>query len=287
MVRLRTVDAFAEKPFSGSPAAVLVLDEAPPDEWMATLARETNLPDTGFVIREELPDADFRLRWFTPTTEVDLCGHATLASAHCLFEDGVAGPIRFATRSGILTVERRPDGSLAMDFPVWPCAEVEQREPVSEALRAPVEWTGRTANGAFLLALLADEDPVRGLSPDLDAVSVLDSSVGLIPTAPAAEGLPYDFVSRVFAPQAGIPEDPVTGSAHTVLAPYWADRVGRTELTGFQVSSRSGFVGVELHGDRVTLTGRAVTVFDGTLSETAEPGETGLPPAGMAATLQP
>jgi PhzF family phenazine biosynthesis protein len=254
---------------------------------MAALARETSLPDTGFVIREELPDADFRLRWFTPTTEVDLCGHATLASAHCLFEDGVAGPIRFATRSGILAVERRPDGSLAMDFPVWPCAEVEQREPVADALGAPVEWTGRTANGAFLLALLADEDSVRGLSPDLDAVSVLDSSVGLIPTAPAAEVPPYDFVSRVFAPQAGIPEDPVTGSAHTVLAPYWADRLGRTELTGFQVSSRSGFVGVELHGDRVTLTGRAVTVFDGALSEAAEPGKTGLPPAGMAATLQP
>ncbi len=287
MVRLRTVDAFAERPFSGSPAAVLVLDETPPDDWMAALARETSLPDTGFVIREGLPNADFRLRWFTPTTEVDLCGHATLASAHCLFEDGTPGPIRFATRSGILTVERRPDGLLAMDFPAWPCTEVEARKAVADALGAPVEWTGRTANGAFLLALMADEDSVRALSPNLEAVSVLDSSVGLIPTAPAAEGLSYDFVSRVFAPQAGIPEDPVTGSAHTVLAPYWADRLGRTSLRGFQVSSRSGFVGVELNGDRVTLTGRAVTVFDGALSETAGPTEAGLPPAGMAATLQP
>jgi predicted PhzF superfamily epimerase YddE/YHI9 len=271
MLRLRTVDAFAERPFTGSPAAVVMLDEAPPDEWMAALARETSLPDTGFVIREALPDADFRLRWFTPTTEVDLCGHATLASAHCLFEDGTPGPIRFATRSGVLTVERRPDGLLAMDFPVWPCAEVNARSPVSAALGAHVEWTGRTANGAFLLALMGDEDSVRALSPDLDAVSVLDSSVGLIPTAPAAEGRGYDFVSRVFAPQAGIPEDPVTGSAHTVLAPYWSERLGRTSLTGFQVSSRSGFVGVELDGDRVTITGRAVTVFDGALSETAEP----------------
>ncbi len=285
MVRLRTVDAFAERPFTGSPAAVLVLDETPPDGWMAALARETSLPDTGFVIREELPDADFRLRWFTPTTEVDLCGHATLASAHCLFEDGTPGPIRFATRSGILTVERRPDGSLAMDFPVWPCAEVEAREPVSDALGAPVEWTGRTANGAFLLALMADEGAVRALSPDLDAVSALDSSVGLIPTAPAAEGRGYDFVSRVFAPQAGIPEDPVTGSAHTVLAPYWADRLGRTSLRGFQVSSRSGFVGVELNGDRVTLAGRAVTIFDGALSEAAT-SDWRLPPAEMEATLQ-
>jgi PhzF family phenazine biosynthesis protein len=269
---LRTVDAFAERPFTGSPAAVLMLDETPPDEWMAAVARETNLPDTGFVIREEFPDADFRLRWFTPTTEVDLCGHATLASAHCLFEDGVDGPIRFATRSGVLTVDRRADGSLAMDFPVWASTEYEPaRDAVAEALGAPVEWTARTTNGAFLLALLRDEDTIRGLSPDLDAVAVLDASVGLIPTAPADAGAEYDFVSRVFAPQAGIPEDPVTGSAHTVLAPYWAERLGRTSLTGLQVSRRSGLVGVELNGDRVTITGRAITVFEGALSSAAEP----------------
>ena len=117
-VRLRTVDAFTEKPFSGNPAAVVVLDETPRDEWMAALAREMNLSETAFVIRERLSDADFRLRWFTPTVEIDLCGHATLAAAHCLFEDGVSGPIRFATRSGVLIVERRTDGSLAMDFPL-------------------------------------------------------------------------------------------------------------------------------------------------------------------------
>src|SRR5437879_2968080 len=156
-VRLRTVDAFAEAPFAGNPAAVLLLDEAPSDAWMAAVARETNLSDTGFVIREDLPDADFRLRWFTPTVEVDLCGHATLASAHCLFEDGVRGPIRFATRSGVLVVERRLDGSLAMDFPMWFSSEVDARSAVSAALGAPVEWTGWTTNGAFLLALLSDE----------------------------------------------------------------------------------------------------------------------------------
>jgi len=267
--RLRTVDAFTDTPFSGNPAAVLVLDETPSDEWMAAVARETNLSDTGFVIREELPDADFRLRWFTPTVEVNLCGHATLASAHCLFEDGIQGPIRFATRSGVLTVDRRPDGSLAMNFPVWALVEVDARSAVSDALGAPVAWTGRTTNGAFLLASMADEDSVRALSPDLDAVSMLDSSVGLIPTAPADPGREYDFVSRVFAPQAGIPEDPVTGSAHTVLAPYWSDRLGRTSLVGLQVSRRSGLVGVELNGDRVTITGRAITVFDGTLSSAA------------------
>lgn len=267
---MRTVDAFTEEPFTGNPAAVLVLPEAPSDEWMAAVARETNLSDTGFVIREELPDADFRLRWFTPTVEIDLCGHATLASAHCLFEDGVSGPIRFATRSGILTVGR--DGALVMDFPAWSTTQFEEgRSAVEAALGAPVEWTGRTTNGFFLLALMADERSVRDLSPDLAAVSELDASVGLIPTAPADEGREYDFVSRVFAPQAGIPEDPVTGSAHTVLAPYWAGMLGRTQLLGLQVSARSGLVGVELNGERVTITGHAVTVSDGALSSAANP----------------
>jgi PhzF family phenazine biosynthesis protein len=271
-VRLRTVDAFADMPFTGNPAAVLVLDETPSDEWMAAVAREINLSDTGFVIREQLPDADFRLRWFTPTTEVNLCGHATLASAHCLFEDGVGGPIRFATRSGVLTVDHRADGSLAMDFPVWASTEFEAaRSAVAMALGAPVEWTGRTDNKAFLLALMRDEGAVRDLNPDLAAVNELEASVGLIPTAPADPGRGYDFVSRVFAPQAGIPEDPVTGSAHTVLAPFWAERLGRTSLVGLQVSSRSGLVGVELNGDRVTITGRAITVFDGALNRAAEP----------------
>lgn len=271
-VRLRTVDAFTERPFSGSPAAVLLLDQTPPDEWLAAIARETNLPDTGFVIREDVPDADFRLRWFTPTVEIDLCGHATLASAHCLFEDGVTGPIRFATRSGILTVERTTDGTLAMDFPAWFSSERESaRDAVASALRAPVESTFLTENGAFLIALMQDEAAIRALDPDLDAVAALEATVGLIPTAPAQPDDGYDFVSRVFAPQAGIPEDPVTGSAHTCLAPYWADRLGRTSLTGLQASRRSGFVGVDLRGDRVTITGHAVTVFDGALAGVASP----------------
>ena len=261
------MDAFAEKPFTGNPAAVLMLDETPSDEWMAAVARETNLSDTGFVIREELDDADFRLRWFTPTQEIDLCGHATLASAHCLFEDGVNAPIRFATRSGILTVDRQDDGSLAMDFPAWPSTDRESaKDAVANALGAPVEATSLTTNGAFLIALMHDERAVRDLQPDLDSVSVLEAAVGLIPTAPADPGAAYDFVSRVFAPQAGIPEDPVTGSAHTALAPYWAARLGRTTMTGLQVSRRSGLVGVAVNGDRVTVTGRAVTVFDGVLT---------------------
>jgi len=269
-VRLRSVDAFAVSPFTGNPAAVVFLDEAPSDEWMAAIARETNVSDTAFVIREDLSDADFRLRWFTPTVEVDLCGHATLASAHCLFEDGVEGPVRFATRSGVLTVRQRPDGSLAMDFPAWPPAQVEARSAAAEALRAPVEWTGQTANGFFMLALVADERSVRDLSPDLGAVSRLDASAVIV-TAVADPGQRYDFVSRLFAPNAGISEDPVTGSSHTVLAPFWVDRLGRPSLVGFQASARSGLVGVELNGDRVTIIGRAITVLDGALTAAANP----------------
>jgi len=167
---------------------VLLLDDAPSDEWMAAVARETNVSDTGFVIREEeLSDADFRLRWFTPAAEVDLCGHATLASAHCLFEDGVKGPIRFATRSGVLTVSQRADGSLAMDFPAWRPSEIEAQAATAEALGAPVEWTGRTDNDFFLLALLADERSVRELSPNLAAVSALDASAVIV-TAVADPG---------------------------------------------------------------------------------------------------
>jgi len=271
-VRLRTVDAFTERPFTGNPAAILLLDEMPPDDWMAAVARETNLSDTGFVIREVLSDADFRLRWFTTTVEVDLCGHATLASAHCLFEDGFYGPIRFATLSGILTVEQQADGSLAMDFPAWMSTERESaRDDVANALGAHVESTALTTNSAFLLALMGNESIVRDLHPDLNAVSVLEATVGLIPTAQADPGDGYDFVSRVFAPQAGVPEDPVTGSAHTALAPYWAARLGRTTMTGLQASRRSGLVGVAVRGDSVTVAGRAVTVFDGVLNTVAEP----------------
>src|SRR5437667_6242475 len=127
-IRLRTVDAFTDRPFTGNPAAVVMLDETPSDDWLAAVSRETNVSDTGFIIREELSDADFRLRWFTPVQEVELCGHATLAAAHCLLEDGVRGPIRFATRSGVLTVSRQPDGSLGMDFPADPPIHVELEE---------------------------------------------------------------------------------------------------------------------------------------------------------------
>jgi len=269
-LRLRTVDAFSDRPFTGNPAAVVMLEAMPPDSWMAAFARETNASDTAFVIREALPDADFRLRWFTPAMEVDLCGHATLASAHCLFEDGADSPIRFASRSGVLTVTRRPDGSLVMDFPAQPPVHVPVEADVAAALGIAVEWTGRTENGFFLMAVLADERSVRKVTPDLGAVTALDATA-LIVTGPADPGHTYAFVSRLFAPKAGINEDPVTGSSHTVLAPYWCDRLRRASLVGLQASARSGLVGIEADGDRVLITGRAVTVFDGVVRPSATP----------------
>jgi PhzF family phenazine biosynthesis protein len=267
-MRLRAVDAFTDKPFTGNPAAVVQLDTPHADDWMAAVARETNLSDTGFVIRDLQPDADFLLRWFTRGgVEVDLCGHATLASAHCLFEDGVASPIRFATRSGILTVSRREDGSLGMDFPAWPPTQIETPPALGKTLGAEVEWTGRSGND-FLLARVSDEHTVRTLAPDLAGVARLPGDV-LVVTAPAEPEQEYEFVSRVFAPKIGIDEDPVTGSAHTVLAPYWCEQLGRVSLRGLQASSRSGMVGVELRRDRVVVIGRAVTVLDGVLKATS------------------
>jgi PhzF family phenazine biosynthesis protein len=269
-LRLRTVDAFTDRPFAGNPAAVVILDETPADDWMAAVARETNLSDTGFVIREQLPDADFRLRWFTQgAIEIDLCGHATLASAHCLFEDGLASPIRFATRSGLLTVSKEADGSLAMDFPAWPPVQIDIPDGLAQALGTPVHWSGHSANN-YLLAVVADEHTVKELSPDIARVAEIPADV-IIVTAPADPTRAHDFVSRVFAPNVGIDEDPVTGSAHTVLAPYWTNRLGRTSLVGLQASARSGLVGVELTRDRVIVTGRAVTVLDGVLTPAAYP----------------
>jgi len=168
--------------------------------------------------------------------------------------------------AGALTVSMRPDGSLAMDFPAWPPTEIEVRAAASEALGAPVEWTGRSGNN-YLLALVDEERAVRKLSPDIAGIARLPADVVIV-TAVADPEQPYDFVSRVFAPNVGINEDPVTGSAHTVLAPYWADRLGQTSLLGLQASARSGLVGVELSGDRVIVSGRAVTILDGVLRST-------------------
>jgi PhzF family phenazine biosynthesis protein len=266
--RLRTVDAFTDRPFGGNPAGVVLLEHIPSPAWMAQLAAELGCAATGFVLPDPPPDADYRLRWFSPAVELDMCGHATLAAAHCLFADGVASPIRFATRSGVLTVSALADGSLQMDFPACPPAAVPAPDGLAEALGdAEPLWVGRGATDDLLVEL-SDAWTVRELQPDLAAVARLGGR-SLLVTAAADETADHDFVSRVFAPRIGIPEDPVTGSAHAVLGPYWAAKLGRSELTGRQLSARAGVVGVRVAGNRVLLTGRAVTVVDGHLAAAA------------------
>jgi PhzF family phenazine biosynthesis protein len=254
------VDAFAEKPFEGNPAAVCLLDRARDDGWMQAVGREMNLSETAFLV----PRADgYDLRWFTPAVEVDLCGHATLASAHVLWEAGrlaADAPARFHTRSGVLTC-RRQEEWIEMDFPADPPAEAAAPPDLLPALGVESRWVGR---GRFdYVVEVADEAAVRALAPDIRRVARVDCR-GVIVTAPGSSG-GFDFVSRFFGPAAGVDEDPVTGSAHCALAPFWAARLGRTELTGRQVSARGGTVRVRLEGDRVVLSGRAVTVLKGEL----------------------
>ena len=187
-----------------------MLDEYPADTWMQSLATEMNLSETAFVVPVDDPDADFRLRWFTPVSEVDLCGHATLGAAHCLFSDRVDGPIRFSTRSGVLTVSQAGD-ALTMDFPARPAVRIDAPDGLADALGADPVWIGRGGTNDVLCEL-ADEPAVRALTPDMTALARVEAR-GVIVTAAAATGGNYDFVSRFFAPREGIAEDPVTGSA--------------------------------------------------------------------------
>lgn len=263
-MRVHIVDSFTDRPFAGNPAGVCVLAEPADPGWMQAVAAELNLSETAFPRPVAAPGADYELRWFTPATEVALCGHATLASAHVLYATGAVPadrPIRFQTlRSGVLTVRRGDDGTLAMDFPACPPEKTDAPHGLAEALGATPSWTGRNAQND-VLALVDDAATVRALAPDQQALRRIDAR-GVCVTAADAT---FDFVSRFFAPNVGIPEDPVTGSAHCMLGPFWADRLGRTDLVAYQASPRGGQVDVGVHGDRVTLSGRAVTVIDGTL----------------------
>jgi PhzF family phenazine biosynthesis protein len=258
-VRIRIVDAFAEEPFTGNPAGVCLLEAWPEDAWMQRVAAELHLSETAFA--HPRPDGDWALRWFTPTVEVDLCGHATLASAHALWEDGHLAsdaPARFHTRSGLLTA-RREGTRIVLDFPAKHAVAEPLRADLTSALGASeVRWSGR--NAFDYLLELSDEGAVRALAPDHGALARLPVR-GVIVTARAETGRPYDFVSRFFAPGSGIAEDPVTGSSHCALAPYWVERIGRNPLVGYQASARGGTVGVEVAGDRVRLSGTAVTVL--------------------------
>ncbi|MER5386205.1 PhzF family phenazine biosynthesis protein [Streptomyces sp. NPDC002688] len=267
-MRIRIVDAFTDRPFAGNPAGVLLLDAFPDDAWLQNVAKEVNHAETAFAHR--LPvggEADWALRWFTPTTEVALCGHATLAAAHVLSSTGAhEGPVRFATRSGVLIATPDADGSITLDFPTAPLTPVEIPEGVAEALGAePLATLDTGPNTGDLLVEVADEKTVLGLAPDHKALARY-SERGIIATARAEDpSRGYDFVSRCFFPNVGIDEDPVTGSAHTALAPFWSERLGRPGLTGLQASPRSGLVRTEVRGDRTLLTGHAVTVIEGEL----------------------
>ncbi len=251
------VDAFTRRPFFGNPAAICLLREPRDEVWMQRVAGEMNLAETAFLLARR---DGFDLRWFTPTVEVDLCGHATLASAHVLWEEGHADTdtLRFHTRSGPLAASRG-DGLIWLDFPRTSPEPAQPPGDLSEALGAMPRWVGRSRFD--WLVELESEEVVRALVPDLARLARLGSR-GVIVTARSAGG-EQDFVSRFFAPGAGVPEDPVTGSAHCALAPFWAERLGRSELVGYQASARGGTVRTRLQGDRVLLGGTAVTVMRG------------------------
>jgi PhzF family phenazine biosynthesis protein len=275
-MRIRIIDAFTATPFAGNPAAVCLLDTPgwPAEGWMRRVAAEMNLSETAFAHPlDGDAEADWALRWFTPVVETNLCGHATLATAHALHVDrGAPGTVRFSSMSGVLVTHTRADGTITLDFPAAPVTERPAPEGLAEALGVKPDSTFGTGSLGDVVAVLPDEATVRGLTPDFAALAAQarrDGTRGVIVTAAAANsGAEYDFVSRFFVPDQGIPEDPVTGSAHTALAPYWAARLGRDETIGLQVSARTGLVRTRVLGDRVLLTGHAVTVVDGTLHAT-------------------
>jgi predicted PhzF superfamily epimerase YddE/YHI9 len=245
-LNLTTVDAFTSQPFTGNPAAIAIVDGFPDPSVMQAVAREINLAETAFVVARS--DGDFDLRWFTPTVEVDLCGHATLAAAHL-----IGGTARFHTRSGRLDCARTDDGWIEMDFPSDPPIPAEP--PPTLDLPGLV-WFGRGRSDG--LAVLEDPAKVRMLIPDLPSIANAAERAVIVSAHGDRPGI--DCVSRVFGPNAGIPEDPVTGSAHCTLAEYWGDHLGRSELVGEQASPRGGIVRMTRTGDRVILGGQAVTM---------------------------
>jgi len=258
--KIAFVDAFANKPFAGNPAAVCLLERPGDERWMQFVAAEIGFSETAFVVRN---GGEFSLRWFTPACEVELCGHATLASAHVLWQEGwldAGREARFHTASGVLTARQMDDG-IEMDFPAEPAAECDMPAGLSQALGAEPKWVGR--NRMDILVELDDAATVRNLIPDMVLLKELDTRC-IIATAPS-DISEYDFVSRCFGPRAGISEDPVTGSAHCCLGPYWRQRLGKDDFVAYQASKRGGTVGVKVRGPRVLLSGCAVTILRGEL----------------------
>lgn len=263
-VEISQVDAFTEEPFGGNPAAVCVLPEAVSEAWMQRVAAEMNLSETAFLFPE---NDGYRLRWFTPTAEVELCGHATLASAHVLWSEGhlpMGDTARFHSQSGLLTATIA-EGWITLNFPIQPTAKVDAPPELLKSLRGQqpiaVEYGG-SAESNYLVEL-PSEDYVRSLQPDFGMMKLL-AAQGVIVTA-LAEAEEIDFVSRYFAPAIGINEDPVTGSAHCSLVPYWQQKLNKSEFLAQQVSARGGTLKVKRQSDRILISGQAVTVMKGTL----------------------
>ncbi len=271
-MKIYQVDAFTDKPFKGNPAGVCILEKSMPDEWMRSLAMEMNLSETAFVLSQ---GEAFSLRWFTPRKEVRLCGHATLATAHTLWEAGLIKneePILFDTLSGRLTA-RRIDGWIELDFPmrkVEPCAA---NEAINAALGAiPIaNFISPSEQGDYYLLEFDKAETVRAMNPDFIQLEKCQARAVIVTSR--SDDPAYDFVSRFFAPWLGINEDPVTGSAHCYLAPYWAGKLGKKDFMAYQASARGGVMGCHWEGERVFLRGQAVTIFRGDLSETVTPGK--------------
>jgi PhzF family phenazine biosynthesis protein len=258
---ITVVDAFTNVPFAGNPAAVCVLKQERSAAWMQSVATEMNLSETAFLLSEG--DNVYRLRWFTPKVEVKLCGHATLASAHLLWEEGQAEgskPLHFETLSGRLTAEQKEEGWIAMNFPSRFATESDAPSELRQGLGVEPLFAAKYDSG--FLVEVANKEVLLGIKADFGRL-VQSGCGGVIVTAQAQSGDEYDFFSRFFAPDAGINEDPVTGSAHCVLGPYWAKKLGKDELRAFQCSERGGELRLSVQGERTVLQGRAVTVLKG------------------------
>jgi PhzF family phenazine biosynthesis protein len=259
------IDAFTDRPFAGNPAAVCLLEQERDAAWMQAVAAEMNLSETAFV--RPLSNG-FELRWFTPTIEVDLCGHATLASAHALWSEKLVASgsaIRFLSKSGELTCVQRDD-LIELDFPSTPVGPAEHSDAVCNALGCDSIFQG--VSKFDRLVLVGSEQVLRSIRPDFARLRDLPSR-GVIVTS-ASTNPRFDFVSRFFAPNAGVDEDPVTGSAHCALGPFWSERLGKTEMTAFQASARGGIVRVRVAADRVFLAGHAITILKGVLVDAAQ-----------------
>jgi PhzF family phenazine biosynthesis protein len=255
-MKIYQVDAFTDKIFKGNPAGVCILPEPADEQWMQDIAMEMNLSETAFLYKQ---NDSFNLRWFTPEMEVDLCGHATLASAHILWETGVLtsdSEAVFSTKSGMLSAKK--DGEyIILDFPVEEDEQINAPEELEKSLMVPILYAGR--NRMDYIVEVDNEKTIRSLEPDFEIMKRLNTR-GVIVTSRSANP-EYDFVSRFFAPGAGIPEDPVTGSAHCCLGPYWENQLAKKELTAYQASKRGGTLKLTINGDRVFIGGKAITVF--------------------------